>query len=302
MKRRKMERKRLNPFEERELVPDYDLSASEKKMLLRVRDKSQSAKMERSNRRKTKRRAERERREQQREMLEARSERHRTTGLVTEVLIPRDQNNSVAKEIREKLKNKEEILRQIDEEIMREEISERQEQERLRREQIKAEKAKREVKALPDIDIPITPTVPAPNIIATPNKPPPAVVIPGLGGLEETPDRPAASSSDVHTAAADTSSEWERKAKEKFIKEMSSVIVKSLDPFRNPKSKGYIRSNEDFKHIAKKLTYVIYQKERARAKAGQDIKVTVKMKEKAAEYVKKKMNSYDKEYKRSPQR
>jgi len=274
------------PIEESQLVQDYDLSASEKKMLLRMRDRSQSAKLERSNRRKAKRRAERERREQEREMLEARSERHRTNGLVSEYAIPRDRNNSVAKEIRLKLKNKEEILRQIDEEIMRDELTERQEQDRIRREQIKAEKSKKEIgqsvtrkQEIADINIPITSTVPSP-----------------------APNQPQSRTSAVHTAPADTSSETERKARDKFVKEMSAVIVKALDPFRNPKSKGHIKTNEDFKHLAKKLTYVIYEKERTRTKPGIEIKITDKMKEKASEYVKKKMSTYDKEYKRSPAR
>ena len=49
------------------------------------------------------------------------------------------------------------------------------------------------------------------------------------------------------------------------------------------------------------LTYQIFNKEKERVRSAEELKITEKMKNKAAEYVKKKMKSYDKEYKRSPQ-
>ena len=60
------------------------------------------------------------------------------------------------------------------------------------------------------------------------------------------------------TAAADTSSDVERRAKDRFVKEMSAVIVKTLDPFRNPKSKGYIKDSRDFKYLAKKVKRFLF--------------------------------------------
>ena len=46
-----------------------------------------------------------------------------------------------------------------------------------------------------------------------------------------------------------------KKIKEKFLKEVSRVVVKVLDPFRRPDVKrGHIRTTEDFKHLAKKVT------------------------------------------------
>ena len=60
------------------------------------------------------------------------------------------------------------------------------------------------------------------------------------------------------TAAADTSSDVERRAKDRFVKEMSAVIVKTLDPFRNPKSKGYIKDSRDFKYLAKKVQRFLF--------------------------------------------
>ena len=55
------------------------------------------------------------------------------------------------------------------------------------------------------------------------------------------------------TAAADTSSEVAKKIKDKFLKEMSRVIVKLLDPYRRPEATTKIISTEDFKHLAKKV-------------------------------------------------
>ena len=56
------------------------------------------------------------------------------------------------------------------------------------------------------------------------------------------------------TAAADTSSEVAKKYKETFMKEVSKIIVKVLDPFRKgDATRGRIETIEDFKHLAKKV-------------------------------------------------
>ena len=61
-------------------------------------------------------------------------------------------------------------------------------------------------------------------------------------------------SSKTTTAAADTSSEVARKIKETFMKEVSRVIVKVLDPFRKTDAtRAKIQTIEDFKHLAKKV-------------------------------------------------
>jgi len=64
--------------EDSELPPDQDLSASEKKMLLRIRNRNRLTKAERSSMRRLKRRKERQRREEEREILQARYTRHRS--------------------------------------------------------------------------------------------------------------------------------------------------------------------------------------------------------------------------------
>ena len=55
-------------------------------------------------------------------------------------------------------------------------------------------------------------------------------------------------------AAADTSSDTgEKKNKDKFLKEMSKIVVKILDPYRKKGVKGHIGNTDDFKHLAKKV-------------------------------------------------
>ena len=55
-------------------------------------------------------------------------------------------------------------------------------------------------------------------------------------------------------AAADTSSDTgEKKNKDKFLKEMSKVVVKILDPYRKKGVKGHVGNTDDFKHLAKKV-------------------------------------------------
>merc|ERR1712106_632607 len=101
-------------------------------------------------------------------------------------------------------------------------------------------------------------------------------------------------------AAADTSSDVEKKHKEKFVKEMSKVVVKILDPYRKKGVRGHISNTDDSKHLAKKLTYSIMHKELKQCKSIEELKATEKVKKKASEYVSKYMKKYDGEYKKSP--
>ena len=69
---------------------------------------------------------------------------------------------------------------------------------------------------------------------------------PSVTSTRQTPGR-------TTQAAADTSSDVEKKHKEKFLKEMSKLVVKILDPYRKKGVKGYISKTDDFKHLAKKV-------------------------------------------------
>jgi len=101
-------------------------------------------------------------------------------------------------------------------------------------------------------------------------------------------------------AAADTSSDVEKKHKDKFVKEMSKVVVKILDPYRKKGVRGHIGNTTDFKHLAKKLTYTIMHKELKHCKSIEELKATEKVKKKASEYASKYMKKFEREYKRSP--
>ena len=76
-----------------------------------------------------------------------------------------------------------------------------------------------------------------------------------MSEVQSTPQPSVSSTSSARTtqAAADTSSDVEKKHKEKFLKEMSKLVVKILDPYRKKGVKGYISKTDDFKHLAKKV-------------------------------------------------
>ena len=96
-------------------IPDSDLSASEKRMLLRMRRRT---KEERRNMRRIKREKFKERHEQERLVTRERHKRHRSDGLVVEHLVParisdKDKVDLMTfKEMRERLLNKDKIREQ----------------------------------------------------------------------------------------------------------------------------------------------------------------------------------------------
>ncbi|GIY83487.1 hypothetical protein CDAR_221441 [Caerostris darwini] len=79
------------------------------------------------------------------------------------------------------------------------------------------------------------------------------------------------------TAAADTSSnhvkmEIARKVKELFRTKMSAFVVQCLNPYHRDDCRvGKITSNDDFKHLARKLTHVIMAKELKHCKSVEDL-------------------------------
>merc|ERR1711962_902977 len=123
-----------------------------------------------------------------------------------------------------------------------------------------------------------------------------------MSEVQSTPQPSVSSTSSARTtqAAADTSSDVEKKHKEKFLKEMSKVVVKILDPYRKKGVRGHIGNTTDFKHLAKKLTYTIMHKELKQCKSIEELKATDKVKKKASEYASKYMKKFEREYKRSP--
>ena len=79
----------------------------------------------------------------------------------------------------------------------------------------------------------------------------------GVQKVEENIISSCEQSSKTTTAAADTSSEVSKKIKETFMKEVSKIIVKVLDPFRKADAtRSRIQTIEDFKHLAKKVILI----------------------------------------------
>ncbi|XP_051575707.1 histone-lysine N-methyltransferase SETD2-like isoform X2 [Myxocyprinus asiaticus] len=95
------------------------------------------------------------------------------------------------------------------------------------------------------------------------------------------------------TAEADTSSELAKKSKEVFRKEMSQFIVQCLNPYRKPDCKlGRISNTDDFKHLARKLTHGVMNKELKSCKNPEDLECNENVKHKTKEYIKKYMQKF----------
>ncbi|XP_069715217.1 histone-lysine N-methyltransferase SETD2 [Phaenicophaeus curvirostris] len=111
-------------------------------------------------------------------------------------------------------------------------------------------------------------------------------------------ENPMKSSKKPKTAEADTSSELAKKSKEVFRKEMSQFIVQCLNPYRKPDCKvGRITTTEDFKHLARKLTHGVMNKELKYCKNPEDLECNENVKHKTKEYIKKYMQKFGALYK-----
>jgi len=101
-------------------------------------------------------------------------------------------------------------------------------------------------------------------------------------------------------AAADTSSEVAKRLKENFKAQISNNVIKYLGPYRKTDCKvGKITNNEDFKHLARKLTHAVMEKELKHCNRVEDLRVTESVLHKARDYVKKYMTKIGSEYKRT---
>ncbi|XP_073533198.1 histone-lysine N-methyltransferase SETD2 [Phyllobates terribilis] len=111
-------------------------------------------------------------------------------------------------------------------------------------------------------------------------------------------ENPMKSSKKAKTAEADTSSELAKRSKEVFRKEMSQFIVQCLNPYRKPDCKiGRINNTEDFKHLARKLTHGVMNKELKYCKNPEDLDCNENVKHKTKEYIKKYMQKFGSIYK-----
>ncbi|XP_067007379.2 histone-lysine N-methyltransferase SETD2 isoform X2 [Anabrus simplex] len=102
------------------------------------------------------------------------------------------------------------------------------------------------------------------------------------------------------TVAADTSSDAaSRKIKDQFRLQMAGFIVQVLNAYRKPDCKvGHIKSTDDFKHLARKLTHFVMLKELKHCRNVIDLECNENVKHKAKDFVKKYMAKFGPVYTR----
>ncbi|XP_054709302.1 histone-lysine N-methyltransferase SETD2-like [Uloborus diversus] len=106
------------------------------------------------------------------------------------------------------------------------------------------------------------------------------------------------------TAAADTSGnpvslEVAKKIRELFRTKMSAFVIQCLNPYRRDDCQiARITNNEDFKHLARKLTHFVMAKELKHCKSVEDLDCNDNVKHKARDYIYKYMAKYGKVYRK----
>ena len=243
-----------------EQIPDSDLSASEKRMLMRMRGRT---KEERSNMRRMKKERYKERREQERLVSRERHTRHRRDGLVVEHIVParvsdKDKADLMTfKEMRERLLNKDKIREQ---QLKEEREEEEKEAKERREERAKVDKASRERKRAAEKakrEAEFRQLALNSSLDSSGPQTPVSSTMPSSTSTTSVSSGTPVSSRKTTQAAADTSSDVEKKHKDKFVKEMSKVVVKILDPYRKKGVRGHIGNTTDFKHLAKKVIKIL---------------------------------------------
>merc|ERR1712008_637297 len=241
-----------------------DLSEEEKVLLLK--NSRKKSKEERQHERRQKREQNREKREYEKKRRRERHGKHRRDGLVQEHFIPR----RTEKEKKDLMTFEDMRQRSAN----RDAIREKQEQEERAEEQREIEDAARQRREAAQER-----KKQAQNQNEegpTPNK-----------------SKPAAASK-----ASEEETEAERKIKTLFLKETSKIVVKSLEEYR-----AAIKSKEDFRYLAKKLTHMTMAGELKHGKRVEELKFTENVKKKTANFVRKYMAKHDAskaEYQRSP--
>ncbi|CAG9853837.1 unnamed protein product [Phyllotreta striolata] len=95
----------------------------------------------------------------------------------------------------------------------------------------------------------------------------------------------------------DFNSEAAKKIKENFRTNMASTVVGSLNVYRKPDCmEGRITNNQDFKHLARKLTHFVMLKEMKHLTRIEDLTCTDNVKTKAREFIRKYMSKFGEVY------
>lgn len=93
-----------------------------------------------------------------------------------------------------------------------------------------------------------------------------------------------------------------RRIKDKFRSDIAGVIVQHLGPYRkNNCVEGHITSDDDFKHLARKLTHFVMLKELKHCENSVSVlEVTESVKTKSREFIRKYMAKFGSKYVRPP--
>jgi len=259
-----------------------DLSEEEKVLLLSSRKKS---KEERQHERRQKREQNREKREYEKKRRRERHGKHRRDGLVQEHFIPRRTEKEkkdlmTFEEMRLRLANRDQIRE-------KQEAEERAEEER---ELEQAARHRREVETKSEAHAGWADTLS--QIVAAQERRKQAQ---REQQTEESSTPNKSKQVPAQEATDSNETDAERKIKTLFLKETSKIVVKSLEEYR-----AAIKSKEDFKYLAKKLTHMIMAGELKHGKRLEELKFTESVKKKTTNFVRKYMAKHDKEYQRSP--
>ncbi|XP_008481931.1 histone-lysine N-methyltransferase SETD2-like [Diaphorina citri] len=108
----------------------------------------------------------------------------------------------------------------------------------------------------------------------------------------------ATSTSKIESAPADSSEPGAaRHMKEQFRLGMAGVIVHYLNPYRKEDcTRGRIMNNDDFKHLARKLTHFVLVKELKHCRSVGDLQCNENVKHKAKDFIRKYMSKFGEVY------
>ena len=91
-----------------------------------------------------------------------------------------------------------------------------------------------------------------------------------------------------------------KQLKDRFRADVSALVVQVLNPYRKPDCKvGRIDNKDDFKYLARKLTYIISEKEVQQRKSCSDLEYSPSVRAKAESFVRSYMKKFGGKYIRS---
>jgi hypothetical protein len=95
-------------------------------------------------------------------------------------------------------------------------------------------------------------------------------------------------------STTNSNSESFKLLKDQFREKLSKVVVNILKPYLNEKTKfGHIKNSDDFKHLARKFTHTILEKEISRVTKLEALEIDNRIKIKSQEYITTYMSKFN---------